>query len=67
MIQINLNGQPKDLQTSLTLSALLKDSSLTKEAVAVAINSEIIPRSEYEKITLQDKDCVEIVRAVGGG
>ena len=35
--------------------------------VAVAINREVVPRSEYARRQLCDGDRVEILEAVGGG
>lgn len=35
--------------------------------VAVERNGEIVPRSQYVQVKLQDGDQLEIVVAVGGG
>jgi sulfur carrier protein len=35
--------------------------------IATEINGEIIPKSKYEKIVINDGDKIEIVSFVGGG
>jgi sulfur carrier protein len=37
------------------------------EAVAVALNLNVVPRSQLAERVLVDGDRVEVVRAVGGG
>lgn len=67
MIAIQLNGQKRRLKNPLTLKELLEEVSIPLQAIAVAINSEIVPRSEFEKIRVRDRDHVEVIHAVGGG
>ncbi|MGH8593813.1 MAG: sulfur carrier protein ThiS, partial [Gammaproteobacteria bacterium] len=35
--------------------------------IAVEINGEVVPRSQYNEHPLREGDLVEIVRAIGGG
>jgi sulfur carrier protein len=35
--------------------------------IAVALNGEVVPRTRWKEVTLNDSDRVEILRAVGGG
>ena len=41
--------------------------NLSEARFAVEINREIVPKSQIDNYTLNDKDVVEIVIAVGGG
>lgn len=66
-MNIHLNGEPRQLQPSLTLIALLAAEGLAERRVAVEVNGDIIPRSQHASHTLQDGDVVEIVHALGGG
>ncbi len=66
MIAIQLNGKERQLAGPVTLQELLREVSSTM-TIAVAINSEIIPRSQFEKVQVRDRDRVEIIHAVGGG
>ena len=67
MISITLNGESKQIDDSSTVEALLKTLNLEEIRLAVEINLEIIPRSNYGNHRLNDLDKVEIVRAIGGG
>jgi sulfur carrier protein len=67
MILIQLNGSEKILKKPLTIHELLKESKISHQAIAVAVNSEIVPRSDFEKIKIRNHDEIEIIHAVGGG
>ena len=64
---IQLNGNAHLLSVQTTLADLLISLSLQNKRIAIEVNQEIIPRSEYPIYILQDKDQVEIVHAIGGG
>lgn len=75
-ISIEVNGQPKFTDADTTIAELLSELfSATKSndtprpfaAVAVEVNSEIIPRDQFESTVLQNSDHVEVVTLVGGG
>ncbi|MBI3541581.1 MAG: sulfur carrier protein ThiS [Deltaproteobacteria bacterium] len=67
MIRICLNGEEKFLPGVLQLSELLKQVNLSTQSIAVAINHEVVPRSDYTERQLRNDDEIEIIRAVGGG
>jgi sulfur carrier protein len=67
VIQLSINGQPRQLGASALLSELLESLELAGKRVAVEKNGEIVPRSRYAQTTLADGDRLEIVVAVGGG
>ena len=66
-MQIVLNGHPRRLETGTTLAGLVASLDLGGRRMAVEINEEVIPLSEYADHVLGDGDRVEIVHAVGGG
>lgn len=67
MIQIMLNGEPKRLNSALTISSLLAELGITSGKVAVERNLEIVPKSAYDSTEVADGDTLEIVHFVGGG
>ncbi len=67
MISILLNGQHTQISDSTTIMQLLHELNLAEKRLAVEINQEIIPRSEFETHHLAAQDKVEIVQAIGGG
>ena len=65
-IGIILNGS-EILLKSNSLKELVDSLNLLEARFAVEINKEIVPKSQIDNYTLNDKDEVEIVIAVGGG
>ena len=63
---IILNGS-EILLKSNSLKELVDSLNLLEARFAVEINREIVPKSQIDNYTLNDKDVVEIVIAVGGG
>lgn len=66
-MQLVINGQEKDLQSSGTISQMLKELDIAGSHIAVALNFQVVPRSNYDQTPLHEGDKVEIVHAVGGG
>ena len=67
MINIVLNGEDKTISRDTNINQLLKNLELENVRLAVEINKEIIPRSEYGHHSLNEHDIVEVVQAIGGG
>ncbi len=66
-MQIQLNGEARDLAPGLTVAQLVDDLGLTGRRIAVERNEEIVPKSEHDATRLVDGDRIEIVHAIGGG
>ena len=67
MVSIQLNGQQREFARAFTVGEILEQLQIPLAAIAVAINSEIVPRSELNKVFIKDGDRLEVVRPVGGG
>lgn len=67
MITITVNGKPRQVERSISISDLLRVLDITHEHVAVARNGEVVPRDRWVEVTVQEGDQVEVVRMVGGG
>jgi len=67
MIDIVLNGTPRQISAPLAIAALLEREGLAGKRVAVEKNGEIVPKSQHPSVTIQAGDRIEIVVAVGGG
>ncbi len=67
MIQVTVNGKNREILENSTLDFLLETLELTNKRIAIEMNGEIIPRSQYTTTTLTQADQLEIVIAVGGG
>lgn len=67
MIKIIVNGQDKELPAQTNVTGLIEILELSKAAVAVEVNKELIPKKIHESTILNDGDVVELVTLVGGG
>ncbi len=67
MIDIVLNGAPRQFATALTVAALLEHEGLLGKRVAVERNGAIVPKSLHATTPVEAGDQLEIVVAVGGG
>ncbi|MEX2131322.1 MAG: sulfur carrier protein ThiS [Pseudohongiellaceae bacterium] len=66
-MQITVNGAPVSLDNDSTLIALFAKLDLGGAKIAVELNRQIVPRSNYASQVLKTGDVVEIVQAIGGG
>ena len=62
-----LNGQPEQAPSPLSVQALLERFDLQRRRVAVAINTRVVPRSQFTDVQVEDGDRIEVIQAVGGG
>jgi sulfur carrier protein len=64
-MDIQLNGAPYESPASL--ADLVTQLALTGQALAVAVNRQVVPRPQWAAYQLLPRDRVDIVRAIGGG
>ena len=50
-----------------TVQQYLKENNYSLTRVAVELNGEIVPKTNYAETVLKDGDTVEVVGFVGGG
>jgi sulfur carrier protein len=67
MIAIELNGEPRDIDDGQHVHELIAALDLRNQALAVAVNREVVPRQYWAQRVLRQNDRVDIVRAIGGG
>ncbi len=69
MPKIIVNGEERDIEGEITVMELLDlmDVKFREVGLAVAINEEVVPKSEYGTRKVREGDRVEIVQLVGGG
>mgnify|MGYP001132815198 CR=1 FL=1 len=63
---VHINGKDEDV-CGMTIASYLAKEQYDSVRIAVEKNGEIVPKSQYDTVTLCDGDAVEIVRFVGGG
>jgi len=68
-MELKVNGSAEQCADGNTVEQLLSAHSLDTNVtgIAVAVNSSIVPRSDWNSRSLRDGDVVEIIHAVQGG
>ena len=66
-MRIQLNGEPYEAASGLTVMDLIQTLDLGPGRIAVAVNGEVVPGSEHDTRRLSPDDEVELIHAVAGG
>lgn len=67
MIEIVLNGERKTIEPAASVTAVLTANGYDYRRVAVAINSEFVARTDYERKQFSVGDKVDVVAPMAGG
>lgn len=65
--KVMVNGAPMEIPNGLRVADLLLNLDLKSGMVAVELNAQIVPKTEYDTRVLVEGDVLEIVHFVGGG
>ena len=66
-ISIEVNGEARAVLESDSVQDLIDALSLTNQALAIAVNREVVPRAKWREHRFVRGDKVDVVRAIGGG
>jgi sulfur carrier protein len=70
-VRITVNGTEQELPDGASVAELVRLSAGLEagaaRGTAVAVDAEVVPRSAWEKTSLEDGQRVELLRAIQGG
>jgi sulfur carrier protein len=67
-VRIELNGRPVEIAREATVADAVRASGAeARRGVAVAVEGEVVPRSEWETTPLREGQQIEVLHAVQGG
>jgi sulfur carrier protein len=66
-VKVLLNGEPTELDPGATVESALERLELPHRGVAVAVDAEVVPRTEWQTHELGEGARVEVLRAIQGG
>jgi sulfur carrier protein len=66
-MKLQINGEPRDFDSPLSLAALVQQLGMKQDRVAIELNRNIAPRDQWQETQLAEGDQLEIVQFVGGG
>jgi thiazole synthase len=68
-LSVHVNGEARDLDEGTTVAAVVESLGAqgARRGVAVAVDSEVVPRTQWERRELHDGARVEVLSAIQGG
>jgi sulfur carrier protein len=67
-VRIELNGRGVEVEARATVAdAVAAAGASERRGVAVAVEGEVVPRSEWESTPLREGQQVDVLQAVQGG
>ncbi|GJL78701.1 MAG: sulfur carrier protein ThiS [Nitrospinaceae bacterium] len=66
-MKLTINGKERDIRSSQTVTELVTELNIVVPNIAVAVNHQVVPKSQYPTTSVKEGDTIEIVHAVGGG
>jgi len=67
LLQLRVNGEEKNINTTMNLQEFLDQQGLDSEVIIVELNSKVVNRLKYRETFLKDGDVLEIAQFMGGG
>ncbi|MCE2463805.1 MAG: sulfur carrier protein ThiS [Dehalococcoidia bacterium] len=67
MLNLVVNGKPRELEESLDLVSFLVSYGVNLQHVAVGYNGTVLEKEKFSETVLKEGDVLEIVKPVGGG
>lgn len=67
MITVKFNDEILLLDDGATVSCMLGKKSISAINIAVAVNGQMVPKTEYDATALYDGDTVLVIKAFYGG
>ena len=66
-MNVRLNGTTRTFADGIMLSELLMQLCVPEDGVAVAVDRQVVPKSEHAHTRVIEGSDIEVIRAVGGG
>jgi sulfur carrier protein len=68
-VNVTVNGESRRLDAGATVASVVEllDVSAQGRGVAVALDGEVVTRSQWRETELSEGSLVEVVAAIGGG
>lgn len=64
---VTVNGEPRAVDAGATVADVVRALGADPGGCAVAVNDEVVPRSDWQMRALGTGDRVEVLTAVQGG
>jgi len=67
-VHLIINGKDHDdLPDGMSVADLIAHLELPERKIAIERNREVVPKSSFADVTLENHDILEIIHFIGGG
>lgn len=66
-MKVQVNNKEVDIVASSTLTQLVEQLELPTQGIAIAVNNQMTPRTEWDGYLLQENDHLVVIKAACGG
>lgn len=66
-MKVQVNNKEVNITNDSTLNQLIAQLELPVQGIAIAVNNQLIPRTEWECFSLHENDSLVIIKAACGG
>lgn len=66
-MNVLINGEPASVPEGATVASALAGLDLPPRGIAVALDREVVPRTQWDRTVLGDGARLEVVHAIQGG
>jgi|TARA_Y100000814_G_scaffold277894_1_gene239262 thiamine biosynthesis protein ThiS len=66
-IKVLVNGKESLIPPKCTINQMLKTLNINNLSIAIAVNSNVVPKKEHDTFIIENNSSIEIINAVGGG
>ena len=66
-MQLQVNGEMRHFSSVRVVDDVLRELGYEAKKIAVAVNGEFVPRSQYASHAVNQGECIDIVAPVQGG
>ncbi|MBR3646180.1 MAG: sulfur carrier protein ThiS [Lachnospiraceae bacterium] len=63
---VKINGEQVDAK-GMTVAQYIQKANFDVNRIVVERNEDIVPKTEYENVVIEDNDVIEVISFVGGG
>lgn len=66
-MHILINEEVREVTSDISVSLLFETLGIQSAGIAVAVNDQVIRRSDWENTLLKEQDRITVIRATCGG
>ena len=66
-MKLIINGREMEMEEGMTIADILQRLGIEEKVMAVAINTQIVKKEEWDRYRPKDGDRLEFLTFVGGG